>query len=107
MNNRRTLNEDGSAWVLFRPTNYPFKLRKQMRDANNDEDALQIMLPYILGVNLPTLSGGTVNKLATMDDLADVDEQIITQILIEFYKFRGERNLEVVPKNSSPPSTDT
>lgn len=107
MNNRRTLNEDGSAWVLFKPSGYPFRLRKQLRDATNDEQVLTIMLPYILGIHLPTTDGGEVTKLSSIDDLENIDEAVATQLVMQFYEFRGERNMAPVPKNSSPPSTAT
>lgn len=105
-NNRRTLNEDGSAWVLFKPSGYAFKLRKQLRDITTDEQALTVIRPYILSLSLPMLDGGTLSKLETVDDLADVDEPLVMQLILQFYEFRGERNLAPVPKNSSPPSTD-
>ena len=60
MNNRRTLNEDGSAWVLFRPSGYPFKLKKQLNEAITDEQLINLIRPYILGIHLPTLDGGVV-----------------------------------------------
>lgn len=108
MNNRRNLNDDGSAWVLFKPNGYPFRLRKQLREASRDEEVLEIMIPYILGLHLPKTSGdGAVNKLNSVDDIEEVDEAVATQLVMQFYEFRGERNMAPVPKNSSPPSQDT
>ena len=105
--NRRNLNEDGSAWVLFKPSNYPFKLRKLLREASNDEEVLAIILPYILNIHLPTVDGSVINKLNTVDDLEVVDEPVAAQIVFQFYEFRGERNYSPIPKNSSPPSDAT
>ena len=107
VNNKRLLNEDGTAWVLFRPSGYPYKLRRELRDARDDEKVLEIMIPHILGLNLPTISGGTVTKLNKVDDLLDVDEAISYQLVIQFFEFRGERNTSPVPKNSLPPSQAT
>ena len=106
-NNKRLLNEDGSAWVLFRPSSYPFSLRRTLRDATNDEAVLDIMLPYIVGLHLPTLDGGTITKLVSREELDNVDEALPYQLVMQFYEFRNERNTSPVPKNSSPPSQDT
>jgi len=106
-NNKRLLNEDGSAWVLFKPAGYPFSLRRTLRDAKNDEAVLDVMLPYILGIHLPTIDGGVITKLLLRDELENVDEAIAYQLVFQFYEFRGERNTQPVPKNSSPPSQDT
>ena len=106
-NNKRLLNEDGSAWVLFRPSGYPYKLRRQLRDAKDDEAVLGLLLPYIVGIHLPTVDGMEITKLNVVDDLADVDESISYQLVIQFFEFRGERNTSPVPKNSSLPSQST
>ena len=104
---KRLLSEDGEAWVVFKPSGYPFKLRKQLREANNDEAGLALVLPYVVSIHIPTISGSVLEKLTMVDDLADVEEKTAAQIIYQFYEFRGERNYAPIPKNSSPPSQDT
>ena len=92
---RRIVGENGD-WVEFKPSGYPFKLRKQLQ-GNDDETVLGIILPYVTAFNL-TQTDGT--KVETLDNLSDVDEQTVVNIIWKFYEFRGDRQREPLSKNN-------
>lgn len=88
------------AWVEFKASGYPYKLKKQLREASDDEAVLQIILPYIVACSLPTVDGNVVASVSGTDDLVDVDETIVSQVIWKFYDFRGERLREPLTKNN-------
>jgi len=99
VNVRRVLIGDESVWVEFKAAGYPFKLRKQLKEANDDESILNIIASFVTACRLPTLDGETLNSLSKAEELANVDEQITADIIWKFYDFRAERVREPLSKN--------
>ncbi len=95
---RREVGEN--AWVEFKATGYPFSLRKKLAEAKDDTAVLEIVLGYIVALDLPTLDGKRLTIAHSIDDLANVDEQICVNIIWKFYDFRADRQREPLPKNS-------
>ena len=95
---RRTVG-GGEDWVEFKPSGYPFKLRKQLQ-GNDDEAVLGIVLPFVTGCSLTRADGTKLEKIESIEDVADVDEKTVTDIIWRFYEFRADRMREPLPKNS-------
>lgn len=98
-NPHRTLGED-SIWVEFKDSGYPFKLRKDLQKASNDEETLTLVIPYVVRCHIPTVDGVWLEKINSFDDLLEVDERIAINIFLAFFEFRGERQREPLPKVS-------
>ena len=98
-NIRRVLSGDENAWVEFRASGYPFKLRQQLREATNDEEILAIIIPYIEACSIPS-NGTTLASIGKIEDLLDVEEVVVSDIIWKFYDFRAERLREPLTKNN-------
>ena len=99
MANVRRVVGDHEAWVEFKPSGYPFSLRKQLRDATDDEAVIDIIAKYVESCELPLIDGGKLTSFATKADLQNVDEKIVMDIVWKFYDFRAERLREPLAKN--------
>lgn len=97
-NTHRDLGDD--AWVEFKSSGYPFKLRKQLKEARDDESVIAILVPFIDKCHIPVIGGDALTKITGIDDLADVEEKITAQLIYAFYDFRGERLSEPIAKNN-------
>ena len=99
-NVRRVLAGNESYWVEFKESGYPFKLRRQLKDAGDDESVLAIIIPYITGCSLPKSDGTTLTKVESIDSLLEIEEVLVSDIIWKFYDFRGERLREPLSKNN-------
>ena len=98
-NVRRLLSGDESAWVDFKANGYPFKLRRELREAGTDELILGIISRYVTACSIPTIGGGVLTDFPTVETLDEVDEKYVLDIIWKFYEFRGERVREPLTKN--------
>ena len=90
---------DNEAWVEFKPSGYPFSLRKQLKEAGDDESVIEIICKYVASCELPTLDGKMLNSFSNKADLQNVDEKLVADIIWKFYDFRAERLREPLGKN--------
>lgn len=97
-NTHRDLGD--GAWVEFKASGYPFKLRKQLKAATDDESVIDILVPFIEKCSIPVIGGETLERITGIDDLANVEEKTTAQLIYAFYDFRGERLSEPIAKNN-------
>ena len=97
---RRMLRNNSDAWVEFRKDGYPFSLRKQLNGAKQDDEMFKVILPYIVACHIPTVSGNLVESISEPDAIDDIDEILVSDLIIEFYKFRSERSFSPISPNS-------
>ncbi len=90
---------DNEAWVEFKASGYPFSLRKQLKEAGDDEAVIEIICKYVDSCELPTLDGKKLTSFSTKADLQNVDEKLVADIIWKFYDFRAERLREPLGKN--------
>lgn len=98
-NVRRILAGNNDAWVEFKPSGYPFKLRRQLKEASDDEAVLTIILPFVVNCQIPREDGTFITGYPILDNLMEIDEQLVSDIIWKFYDFRGERLREPLSKN--------
>lgn len=96
----RILGEN--AWVEFKSSGYPFKLRRELKETKDDAELLTLISKYVDRCHLPSLVEGNVaiTHFSSFADLEEVDERFTTQLIWQFYDFRTERINEPLPKNS-------
>lgn len=95
----------GGAWVEFRPSGYPFKLKKLLKEAGDDDKILEIVVPYVVACNLLLVADDGSQAWLTdpskiVENLDRMDEQSAAGIIWKFYEFRGERIREPLAKNT-------
>jgi len=91
---------DGDAWVEFKPSGYPYKLGRQLRETRQEGDVLTIIASYVIACHLPKLDGAWLDKAEKADDFDDVDEQVVIGVIRAFYDFRQERMYAPASPNS-------
>ena len=89
--NKRIFNGNENTWVEFKKSGYPFKLSRQLKDSNKENEILDIVLGYVTACHIPTLDDAWLDAVATKDALDNVDEQLVVWVIREFYEFRQER----------------
>ncbi len=104
-NVHRTLNGDENVWIEFKDRGYPYKLQREIREANDDLKTLEIIAPYIVKCHLPKagVNGDAVEYLeavAAPIDLFEVEEDVVVKLIREFFVFRQERMHNPVAPNS-------
>lgn len=100
MSNVRRKLGDNDEWIEFKASGYPFSLRRQLREAGDDEAIIDLIAKYVVACNLPTLDGGLLTFFGNKSDLENVDEAIVANIIYRFYDFRAERLREPLSKNN-------
>jgi len=97
-----------SAWVQFRTTGYPFRLRREWAEASG-EQTLEIVLRYVDAWAVPTVAGDVAplpalpRAVTVLDDVED----ILVLWLVRMFQRVWLSELTVVPKNSLAPSRPT
>lgn len=100
MANPHRIIGDENSWVEFKAQGYPFRLRKDLHEASDDEAVLKLVIPYIVACNISKIDGGTLTKIESIDDLYSIDEKLALNIIWSFYDFRAERQREPLPKGT-------
>ena len=96
----RTLNGDENSWIEFSKSGYPFRLARELRDTKRESETILLIAKYITACHVPTLDGNWVEEIKDEDALLDVDEQLVVEIIRQFYAFRQERMYSPLEKNS-------
>lgn len=86
------------AWVEFKATGYPFKLKRMLREAPSDNEVIELIAPFIVACEVPAIDGTTVTSIKSLADLENIEERVVAELIYEFYNFRGERLGEPLPK---------
>lgn len=72
---RCELPEQPAAWVQFKTTGYPFKLRRQWEEAKNDAEVLALVLPRVERWSITGANGEPLaDPQACLADLHLLDE---------------------------------
>ena len=92
--------ESGSCWVEFKSSGYPFKLQRQLKEARDDVSVISLIVPFVQTCHLPTVTGGVLTTVLSIDDLSEVDEATVVLLIKEFYAFRQERMYSPLSPNA-------
>jgi len=80
-----------SAWVKFKLTGYPFKLRRQIDDAANDREVMLLILPRIEAWSVVDAGGQALPEpaecLAQPELLDELEDALLYWIVRVFYDF--------------------
>ena len=99
-----------NVWVQFKPSGYPFGLRRRWLADTNEVTTIETVLGYVQAWNVSALSGtpvtlplnGDMRLVALVDQ---VDIAIVTWLIQSFATWLL-RDVGRPPKNSLPPSVD-
>ncbi len=85
------------AWVRFRLTGYPFKLRRQMEEITNDREAMLLMLPRVADWSVRDADGREMPSpaecLAQPELLDNLEDPILFWLMRAFWAHRAALNL--------------
>ncbi len=96
------------AWVKFKTSGYPRKLRREWDNANAN-GTLEIILRYVEAWNIPALGGDVVALPAgerKADLMDDVEDALVAWLIRAFLNF-WLNELTAARPNSLPPSPTT
>lgn len=79
------------AWVRFKLTGYPFKLRRQIDEAANDSEIMQLILPRVEAWLVNDAAGNAmpapVECLAEPEKLGELEDALLYWLVRVFYNF--------------------
>mgnify|MGYP001597417873 FL=1 len=94
-------------WVQFRPSGYPFGLRRKWLADTSEVSTIETVLGYVQDWQMPALDGAPIRlpqngTLRTVELVDDVDIAVVTWLIQTFAAWLL-RDVGRPPKNSSPP----
>ena len=98
-----------SVWVQFKPSGYPFGLRRKWLADQNEKSTIETVLGCIAAWHMPDVNGAAVMLPdgPRLVDLVDAVDIAVITWLIQIFATWLLRDVGRPPKNSLPPSADT
>ena len=98
-----------SVWVQFKPSGYPFGLRRKWLADQNEKSTIETVLGCIAAWHMPDVNGAAVMLPdgPRLVDLVDAVDIAVITWLIQIFATWLLRDVGRPPKTSLPPSADT